>query len=169
MCLETFEAGEDADDSFVPLQRIRRVANERGARDEVVDTQRRTETNHPSRRQDVRRSGDIVASRFRRQGPQEYCTGVPYAVRHRLGGLDVQAEVLRCDVIRHAREGVAVGDDERAPVATERLARDRCAGQIRELRLELRVDAGDELLGETDEERIRVFVVLGLREEIGGD
>ena len=86
-------------DALVPGQGVGRVPDDRGARHEVVDPQRRAEAHGAARGQDVRGAGQVVAHRLGRRRPQERRARVVDVREHASGSATCRA---RCSPARRS-------------------------------------------------------------------
>ena len=150
-------------------QLVRPAFQDRGPLHEIEHAEARREPRRARRRQHVVGAADIVADRLRRVGPEEDRAGIAdlRGKRFRIRGHDFQ--MLGGDRIRE-RHGVveAFHQDDRAEIVP-RGPRDFRARQGRELRFHRALDLGGEPRAVGDQDRLRVDVVLGLRQQIGGD
>ncbi len=169
MRLEPLEACELFEQIRLRADGLRRVPDDRAAHDEVVHAERRREPRGAARREHVARPGGVIARRFGRVIAEEEGPGRADAVHEGVGVGDGQAEVLGREVVGDARRLGEIADDEAMPVRSHGGLRDRAARQIREAPLDGARDGVGLLAAQGDEHRVGVLVVLGLREEIGGD
>ena len=153
-------------------QRLRRAGHDRGALQEVGDAEAAREARRARGRQHVVGAGDIVADRLGRVAADEDRAGMRDLLAQRLGRLRLhrQLDVLgaRCGR-RSARSVAEVAHQDDAAIVAPARAGDLGARH----RLQLRIDGLRDLLGERrivgDQHRLRGGIVLGLRQQVGGD
>ena len=134
-------------------------------------TRGRGEARRARRRQHVVGAADIVADHFRRVPAEEDRAGIADAAR--AAPRDRRSTISRCSAAMRSASGTAsssvVDQDDRAEIAPARARRSRARGSVVELALDRRLDRVGEAGVVGDQDRLRAGVVLGLRQQVGGD
>ena len=131
--------------------------------DEVVDAESAAHTRHAAGGQRVVGAGDIVAHGLR--GPAAHkdraCVLHPVEI-----ACSVYGEVFGCETIGDGARFVYARCNDDQAVAIEGLARN---GVVAAAQLRLGNDLFGEIGARGDEDGQRLWIVLGLRDEVGGD
>ena len=134
------------------------------------DAEARGEARRARGRQHVVRAADIVADGFRRVGAEEDRAGVADALGDRLRIGDA---ICTCSAaMRSASAGASssvLHEDDRAVRSASSRARCSARGRTAQLAVDLGGDGAAEGFVVGDEDALRGFVVLGLREQVGRD
>ena len=150
-------------------ERPRVAPQQRGALDEVEHAETGGEARRARGRQHVIGAADIIADRLGREGAEKDGADVVDAATQRVGVAGDDFQMLgREPIDQRRRRGQAGRQNDRAEIAPAR-AGDRLSRQP----VELAFDSCGDLAGEPrvvgDQDRLRRLVMLGLRQEIGGD
>ena len=150
-------------------QLLRPAFEQRGALHEIEHAEARRKARRARGRQHVVGAGDVIADGFRRMRADEDRAGIADFRHQRLGVVGGDLQMLGRELVdQRDRVGKLRHQDDGAEIAPRR-AGDLGARQ----RLELRFHRLLDLIGERgvvgDQDRLRAGVVLGLRQEVGGD
>ena len=145
------------------------AADNRRPLHKVEDAEPRGKTRAACGRQHVVGAGDVVADRFRRMASEKDRAGVADSRGERLRFVDRQFEVLGGDAVDERGRLVPIGDANQRAVCSPAGARGVGARQVLQIAVDLMRDGGDKTAIVADQDRLRRIVVLGLREEVGGD
>ena len=150
-------------------QSVRIAFQDRGSLHEVKHAEARGETGRAGRGQDVVRTAHIIADGLRRVAAEEDRAGIADLGRELLRILRLDFEMLGRQPVDQGN-GVLepVDQDDRAVIAPAR-AGDLGLRQGPELALDRLLDRVGERGAVGDEDRLGSGIVLGLRQEIGGD
>ena len=114
-------------------------------------------------------AADIVADRLRRMGAEKDRTGIADFGRQRFGIRRHDLEMLGGNGVGQRHRLVEMSDHDDGAEIVPRGAGDVRARQRRKLAFHRTRDVGGEPRAVGDEDRLRARIMLGLRQQIGGD